>query len=96
MNGLIIATFVLVVIMALLGFAFFVYWVGYAGTITEYITRIGSRVLYRYISGYSWEDVADAMGYEQRRVFALHGLALEKVQIPERCHKNAVKCSANM
>ena len=47
MNGLIIATFVLVVIMALLGFAFFVYWVGYAGTITEYITRIGSRVLYK-------------------------------------------------
>ena len=47
MNGLIIATFVLAVIMALLGFAFFVYWVGYAGTITEYITQIGSRVLYK-------------------------------------------------
>ena len=33
--------------MALLGFAFFVYWVWYAGTITEYITQIGSRVLYK-------------------------------------------------
>ena len=58
--------------------------------------KLRTLLEYRYISGYSWEDVADAMGYEQRRVFALHGLALEKVQIPERCHKNAVKCSANM
>lgn len=40
---------------------------------------------YRYISGYSWEQVAVNMHYSYRRVTQLHGLALEAFRIPKDC-----------
>jgi DNA-directed RNA polymerase specialized sigma subunit len=40
-------------------------------------------ILYgRYVNFYSWEKIAQDMGYSERHVLRLHGSALEKVQIP--------------
>jgi DNA-directed RNA polymerase specialized sigma subunit len=40
-------------------------------------------ILYgRYVNFYSWEKIAQDMGYSERHVLRLHGSALERVQIP--------------
>lgn len=31
----------------------------------------------RYLEGLSWDKVADRLGYEQRKVYRIHGVALE-------------------
>lgn len=36
-----------------------------------------------YLNGYTWEKVAEQMGYDQRWVYRLHGKALRKVRIPK-------------
>jgi DNA-directed RNA polymerase specialized sigma24 family protein len=36
-----------------------------------------------YIDGFTWEQVAERMGYEVRTVYRLHGAALLKVRVPE-------------
>lgn len=41
---------------------------------------------YRYILGYKWENIAEAMGYEERWTLELHGRALQKFEIPKRVH----------
>lgn len=36
-----------------------------------------------YIDGFTWEQVADRMGYEQRQVYRLHGMALLRIKVPD-------------
>ena len=36
-----------------------------------------------YIDGKTWEQVAERMGYDRRWVTRLHGMALQKVKVPE-------------
>ena len=36
-----------------------------------------------YIDGFTWEQVAQRMGYEVRQVYRLHGVALMRVVVPE-------------
>lgn len=36
-----------------------------------------------YLNGYTWEKVAEQMGYDQRWVYRLHCKALRKVRIPK-------------
>ena len=36
----------------------------------------------RYRSWYTWEQIADAMGYDVRHVYRLHGEALLRVRVP--------------
>lgn len=36
-----------------------------------------------YIDGYTWEQVAERMGYDVRWVYRLHGRALKCVRVPE-------------
>lgn len=43
---------------------------------------------FRYVNGWTWEKIADEMGYDLRWVHRLHGHALEKIEVPEeRGHK---------
>ena len=37
---------------------------------------------FRYRSGYTWEQIAEAMGYDVRWVYHLHGEALQTVKVP--------------
>lgn len=55
----------------------------------ELIDRVEYRAVLRlrYLSGKSWEEVADQMGYSLRGIFKIHGAALVEL---EKC---AVKCS---
>lgn len=39
-------------------------------------------MLYRYIDGKTWEQIAVIMGYTWRRVLQIHGDALLKIKIP--------------
>ena len=36
----------------------------------------------RYRSGFTWEQIAEAMGYDVRHVYRLHGEALLRVHVP--------------
>lgn len=36
-----------------------------------------------YIDGFTWEQVAERMGYEQRQVYRLHGMALLRIKVPD-------------
>ena len=36
-----------------------------------------------YLCGYSWEGVAEKLGYDLRWVYRLHGRALAQVRVPE-------------
>ena len=36
-----------------------------------------------YIDGYTWEQVAQRMGYDKSWVFRLHGRALQRIEVPE-------------
>jgi DNA-directed RNA polymerase specialized sigma subunit len=38
-----------------------------------------------YLNGYTWEKVAEQMGYDVRHITRLHGKALLKVKVPEKC-----------
>ncbi len=43
----------------------------------------------RYVAGKGWEEVADAMGYDRRTIFRIHGKALkeiEKLKVVTKCH----------
>ena len=41
----------------------------------------------RYMNCWTWERIADVMGYEVRQVHRIHGDALQKVRVPDgRCH----------
>lgn len=40
-----------------------------------------------YLDGYTWEQVAERMGYTIRNVTNLHGAALRRVQVPEEWAK---------
>ena len=42
-----------------------------------------------YLSGYTWDKVAETMGYDVRHVTRLHGKALKKVKVPD---KNVLEC----
>ena len=35
-----------------------------------------------YLDGYTWEKVAEVMGYDLRWVYRLHGHALRKIKVP--------------
>lgn len=39
---------------------------------------------YRYLSGWTWEKIAEQMHYDERWVRHLHGLALLQVEVPEQ------------
>ena len=47
------------------------------------ISNEGFKVLLelRYLSGNSWEDIAEMMGYELRWVYRLHGKALQEFEL---------------
>lgn len=36
-----------------------------------------------YVDGFTWEQVAERMGYEQRQVYRLHGMALLRIKVPD-------------
>lgn len=36
-----------------------------------------------YLDGYTWEKVAEVMGYDLRWVYRLHGHALKKITVPK-------------
>jgi DNA-directed RNA polymerase specialized sigma24 family protein len=36
-----------------------------------------------YIDGYSWKQVSDQMGLDERWVFRLHGKGLQKIRVPD-------------
>jgi hypothetical protein len=36
-----------------------------------------------YIDGFTWEQVAERMGYEARQIYRLHGMALLRVEVPK-------------
>ncbi|MCI8514118.1 MAG: hypothetical protein HFI93_05750 [Lachnospiraceae bacterium] len=40
---------------------------------------------YRYINGYTWEQIADSMMYSYRWILKLHGRALEHLRVSEKC-----------
>ena len=40
-----------------------------------------------YIDGYSWEQVAQRMGYDRRWVTRLHGMALQRIEVPEEINE---------
>ena len=42
-----------------------------------------------YIDGFSWRQVSERMGLDERWVFRLHGRALLCVKVPEEVDKNA-------
>lgn len=48
---------------------------------------------YRYINGFSFERIADRMGYAWRHIHRLHAKALGKVQITEDEYGNMETCS---
>lgn len=57
--------------------------------ISEAIDAVGERrfrdvLEMRYRNYYSWDRIAEAMHYEKRHVFRLHGEALQRVKVPER------------
>lgn len=41
-------------------------------------------LVYRYILGMKWEDIAVKMGYSWRRIHYIHSTALEKFSLPEK------------
>lgn len=36
----------------------------------------------RYLSGWSWEKIAEAVHYERRQIFYMHGRALQEFRVP--------------
>ena len=36
-----------------------------------------------YIDGFTWDQVAERMGYDKSWVFRLHGRALQRIEVPE-------------
>lgn len=44
--------------------------------------RLRDVLEYYYIDGMTWEQVAEAMGYELRNVYYLHGRALQAFTVP--------------
>lgn len=38
---------------------------------------------FRYVNGWTWERIADEMGYDLRWVHRLHGRALAMIEVPE-------------
>lgn len=40
----------------------------------------------RYLGFKTWEEIAVALSYDVRHIYRLHGQALEKIKISERCH----------
>ena len=36
-----------------------------------------------YIDGFTWEQVAERMGYEVRQIYRFHGMALLRVEVPK-------------
>lgn len=56
--------------------------------IVRQVKRLKSRqeshvLFYRYIHGYSWDDVAQKIGCKRSRTFEVHGDALLHFKIPE-------------
>ncbi len=41
-------------------------------------------LMYRYIRGIKWDDIAIKMGYSERRIHYIHNTALEKFVLPEK------------
>lgn len=39
-----------------------------------------------YLDGYTWDQVAQTMGYDVRQVYRLHGVALQRIKTPDGCH----------
>ena len=39
---------------------------------------------FRYVNGWTWEKIADEMGYDERWVRRLHGWALLKIKVPDK------------
>ena len=45
--------------------------------------RLAVKVMkYRYIKCYTWDEIADRMGYSRDRVAHIHGEALQHLQVP--------------
>ena len=38
----------------------------------------------RYLDGWSWRRIIDAMSYSERSVFYIHGRALQKIHVPKK------------
>lgn len=49
--------------------------------------RLAELLELYYIDGYTWEQVAERMGYEVRQIYRLHGVALLMVKVPEGVDK---------
>jgi len=43
-----------------------------------------------YLDGYTWEQVAEQMGYSRRNVTTLHGVALRKIKVPEEVKNDEI------
>lgn len=43
-----------------------------------------------YIDGFTWEQVAERMGYSRRNVTTLHGVALRKIKVPEEVKNDEI------
>ena len=39
---------------------------------------------FRYVNGWTWEKIADEMGYDERWVRRLHGWALLMIKVPDK------------
>lgn len=43
-----------------------------------------------YLDGFTWEQVAERMGYSRRNVTTLHGVALRKIKVPEEVKNDEI------
>lgn len=41
-------------------------------------------LIYKYLCGFPWEQVAEKLGYSTQHIFRLHGYALAEFRIPEK------------